>query len=376
MFKGIVRLLAFFTKEINEVRRQPRLMLVLILGPFLILLLFGIGYQATPVRPRVALVIPDTVATQFDTTAIKYAVNLTLRNVQDVTKDENAAMAELAAQRVDVVEIIPPDVQAQLASSNSATVEFRYSEINQLSETWIQSLAYGQVNEINKALLANTATQLQNEAKASQDWLGTASRQLDSMRTDPQNQTAVQSAQSGLSQLQNLLQRFSNTSPGALVSPLQPVYKNVLGQTLSLADFYAPAVLALILGHIAVTLGALSLVRERQQGSIELFRVAPVSMRQVLAGKYLAYALFIGVIAAVLAFAMWAIGVPLLAAVLDWSRGSSHSWCSARWGLAFSFRPFPRRTRKRFNCLCLSFCSRSFLVASFCRWKISSCRFE
>ena len=45
MYKGFIRLLAFFSKEINEVRRQPRLVLSLILGPFLILLLFGVGYR-------------------------------------------------------------------------------------------------------------------------------------------------------------------------------------------------------------------------------------------------------------------------------------------------------------------------------------------
>lgn len=45
MFKPIIRLLSFFGKEVREIGRQPRLILSLILGPFLILLLFGIGYQ-------------------------------------------------------------------------------------------------------------------------------------------------------------------------------------------------------------------------------------------------------------------------------------------------------------------------------------------
>ena len=41
--------------------------------------------------------------------------------------------------------------------------------------------------------------------------------------------------------------------------------------------YFAPAVLALILQHLAVTLVAMSLVRERTTGVIELFRIAPVS---------------------------------------------------------------------------------------------------
>jgi ABC-2 type transport system permease protein len=100
-----------------------------------------------------------------------------------------------------------------------------------------------------------------------------------------------------------------------LVSPVQQAYQNLRGKSLDFMSFYAPSVLALILQHIAVTLGALSLVRERLLGALELFRVAPVSAIQVLLGKYLGYTLFIGVItAALVGLMIWpmALGVPFL----------------------------------------------------------------
>ena len=46
-------------------------------------------------------------------------------------------------------------------------------------------------------------------------------------------------------------------------------------------SYFGPAVLALILQHLAVTLVALALVRERTSGVIELFRVAPVNAWEV-----------------------------------------------------------------------------------------------
>ena len=61
--------------------------------------------------------------------------------------------------------------------------------------------------------------------------------------------------------------------------------------------YFGPAVLALILQHLAVTLIALALVRERTSGVIELFRVAPVNAWEVIAGKVLAYLLIGGLIA-------------------------------------------------------------------------------
>jgi ABC-2 type transport system permease protein len=88
--------------------------------------------------------------------------------------------------------------------------------------------------------------------------------------------------------------------PEVLVSPARPEYANLRGEALDFMTFYAPGVLALILQHIAVTLGALSLVRERLLGAMELFRVAPVSLNQVLLGKYLGYTIFVGIIAALL----------------------------------------------------------------------------
>ncbi|HZQ09956.1 MAG TPA: ABC transporter permease [Anaerolineae bacterium] len=380
MTKSLIRLLAFFSKEINEVRRQPRLVLALILGPFLILVLFGLGYQSVPPRPKAILVLPETVANQVDVNGIKYAVNLSYELV-DVTTDENAAMQKLQARQVDVVEVIPADAQARIQRGEAAVVEFRYSEINPITETYIESLSYAQVNEMNKALLVQETMQLQQEARDNQAWVSSVRQELDSLdtnanandlaqrqenirhlrdlvkivaanpllaaqltangenpdqvkndlsglssqldqldqsitnRTLSQQAGNLQAVREGAARFETLLKKFADIPPQAIVSPLQPAYKNEQGQALSLATFYAPGVLALILQHIAVTLGALSLVRERLLGAIELFRVAPVSTRQVLIGKYLAYVLFITVIGGVLAGAMFAIQVPFYGSV-------------------------------------------------------------
>lgn len=372
MFKGLIRLCGFFTKEINEVRRQPRLVLALVLGPFLILVLFGLGYRATP-RLRAVIVIPETLARQIDTTAIRAAANLTYE-VVDVTNDETAAMAKLQARQVDVVQVLPADAREKIEQGAPATVQFHYAEINPINEAWIQSLGYAQVNEMNKALLMQTAIRMQQDARANQEWVSGVRHDLDGLSADSDNLSQKQSSirrlralvgvmvsspmlasqvttngqnpeqvrnelnalasdldaldqsisnktlaleknrieqvRTRVAEFETLLNTFSEMSPQVFVAPLQPGYSNAQGQPLTLAMFYAPAVLALILQHIAVTLGALSLVRERLLGAVELFRVAPVSTRHVILGKYLAYALFIGILGAVLAVAMTWMNVP------------------------------------------------------------------
>lgn len=374
MGKGIIRLLAFFSKEMHKVRRQPRLVLALILGPFLILLLFGLGYQATPPRPRAMLVIPETLEQQVDVTALTVAANFTY-DLVGVTKDENAALAKLQAHEIDLVQALPADALERIERGEPVPVTFQYAEINPLEETYLHSLGYVQVNEMNKALLLQTTARVQQDARVNQEWIGQVKHELDSLAPDSpdaaqrqdsirrlrslvsvmaaspllvaqaaangqnpdelraelnalasdldaldqaivnqrlaQEQTRLQDVRTRLAAFETLLKNFSRMPASVIVSPMHPEYVNTQGQALTLATFYAPGVLALILQHIAVTLGALSLVRERLLGAVELFRVAPISLRQVLLGKYLAYIFFIGVIAALLTVAMTWMQVPV-----------------------------------------------------------------
>ena len=54
-----IRIFGFVRKEIVTVLRQPRLVFSLILGPFLILLLFGIGYREQPRTLRTLFVVAE-----------------------------------------------------------------------------------------------------------------------------------------------------------------------------------------------------------------------------------------------------------------------------------------------------------------------------
>jgi ABC-2 type transport system permease protein len=77
-------------------------------------------------------------------------------------------------------------------------------------------------------------------------------------------------------------------------------------------EFFAPAVIVLLLQHLSITFAALSIVRERRSGIIELFRVAPISAFETLIGKFLSYLLFEILLAGVITFlAVWLLKVPM-----------------------------------------------------------------
>ena len=103
--------------------------------------------------------------------------------------------------------------------------------------------------------------------------------------------------------------------PEVVAAPTKAEIQNTAPSEPQVLAYFGPAVLALILQHLAVTLVALALVRERTSGVIELFRVAPVNAWEVIAGKVLAYLLIGGLIAAADASPSWS--------------GCSRSRCSA-----------------------------------------------
>src|SRR5512138_1466818 len=106
MFKPIIRLLSFFSKEVNEVRRQPKLVLSLLLGPFLILLLFGIGYQGERPKIRTVLLTPQQGTGALNVKDIENAITANFTLVK-TTSDPNEAQALLNSGQADVIERLP-----------------------------------------------------------------------------------------------------------------------------------------------------------------------------------------------------------------------------------------------------------------------------
>ncbi len=381
--KNIIRIVAFLSKEINEISRQPRLILSLILGPFLVLLIFGVGYQTSRPTLRLMLVVPAEIQEQIPMEDIQriLAANFTLAGVSD---DPAEAMRQLQEGQIDVVQIFPTDIYERVLTGNRSPVEFRYNEINPYNEQWIIYLGYAQIGAINRQLVLEMARRAQAEADATRellrdareyveqlqeglsraqseevravltrlgaalDILGGMSSVLGSYPQDVVNTEAVdaqvhelrqylrsvdqaieessleeqslylESARQQIIELEEMVETLSELPPDVLISPLQRRYENVRGTSLDVMSFYAPGVLMLILQHISITLGALTLVRERMLGAFELYRVAPVSMLHILIGKYIGYTLLVLTMSAILVGLMvWGLGVPFLGSVVE-----------------------------------------------------------
>lgn len=395
----ILRPASFIGKDITQIRRQPQLILALIVAPFLVLLLFGIGYDGNAPPVKTVLVLPPESSLSLDRADYEedFVSPLVL---EEVTTDIGPALRSLRAREIDLVVDFPEDAFDTISAGTSAEITVYYNELVPFQRNWLEFYASAQTSEINQIVQREVLEQGLEQSRAGLDELNQyptelnagierlrAARasgdgeqmqreiadmqQLTRETRDATNQSrrillatatsvgaggapesppiqALEALDRNLSNIDTALTNIS-TKLGdeqadaaainsdltfiaeerddyattaanlpaipveVLLAPFEAREDNLAPTSPDFVEFYAPAVLALLIQHIAITLTALALVRERTSGTFELFRVAPISAREVLTGKYLSFFIISAALSAILTLIIvYALDVPLL----------------------------------------------------------------
>ncbi len=399
--RRFIRMLAFLRKEIFEVIRQPMLVLTLVLGPFLILLFFGIGYRNEPRALRTVIVAEQEDGLQERIE--RYATTLGAQLIfAGITDDLESAQEQLRQGKVDLITVVPPQAYETIRNNEQAVFTLYHHEIDPFQLDYIDVFGRVYVNEINRRVLRLVTSEGQADISQAQTQLETAQmsatalrealercadvlsldeeaeqcdsetvreyiaeldRQIDevdrALGDDLQVNEALEQAlgergiidedneepsleeiidktnrlaelgdtaddyidsletliqlEKDLELVKTRLNQFLEIDPRILISPFRSEAQSIADFVPGVTDFFAPSVIMLLLQHLAVTFAALSMVRERQLGAIELFYVAPLTAFEVLIGKYLSYLIFGGVLAAILfMLVIFGLGVPIL----------------------------------------------------------------
>ena len=391
IFKIFIRTSAFLGKEIYEILRQTRLILALVLGPFLILLLFGIGYRDGARSLRTLFVVQDDNPYREQVESFANSLGSPLL-YQGIVSDNGHALTKLEQGQVDLVVVIPEDAYRTIRNSRQATFELYHNEIDPYQARYVEYIGNAYVDEVNRRVLHSVAAEGQEEASGIEQRVGEARRSTGIMREalergditkareekehlnnrldaitvlaggsisllrrveatmgegdggeSAAQEEAITSSLENISQkraeigelgleqgsygeeienlremeeeLNNLeiqLADFQSVSPDVLVAPFNSRAESIQGISLTPTGFFAPAVIVLLLQHLAVTFSALSIVRERRSGIMELFRISPLAPIEILIGKYWGYLLY-GVImaAAITVTVVYLLKVPM-----------------------------------------------------------------
>lgn len=282
LLKSWTRTTAFFGKDVIEVVRRPGALFSLIFGPFLIMGLFGIGYSGQYRPLNAVLVVPTSSALPRDLSFYQQFTGESVSLVE-ITDSADAARARLQRQEIDLIVIAPSNVEENFRSGQQSRISIEYNELDPVRDNYARFVAYRQVQELNRVIIEQAVSQGEQYVIAS---------------TGAQPPIPV--------------------SPQVIAAPTRAETRNLAPVSANVVAFFAPAVLALVLQHMGVTLTALSMVRERLSGAMDIFRVAPVRALEILTGKYLAYAFFnLSIAAGVTFLLVGVLHVPMLSSAGD-----------------------------------------------------------
>jgi len=243
-------------KEVRHILRDPKSLAIVVLMPLLQTLLYG------------------------------YAVNLDTRNIRlaVVDRDLSEASRELADSFLHSGYFIPASAPARIGDFEEALRSGKAHAVLVMREGLSEALQSGKPYQLGLMVDGSDA----NRAAAVTNYSNVVV--YDFVRSNPAaGASALQQARGGV--------RLS----------LQILYNPDLRS----AVFFVPGIVAVILMMISALLTSITIVREKETGTMEQLMTAPVGPRQIIAGKvipYIAVAFFDGVL--VLAFGALAFDVP------------------------------------------------------------------
>ena len=315
MFKFLIRISAFMSKELTEILRQPKLILTLVFGPFLLMFLFGLGYPEQNRTLRTIFVTEDPNAPNGDTSLFTQSLPPSIAS-QRVESNKELALAKLALNQADLVVVIPNDPFGTVEQNQQAKFTVYHNEVDPFQIAYVQSVARIYTDEVNRRILQNITEQGQANAGNVQGDLENAITKTQALKQalppgDP-NATQVNDLEKDLTNVHEQLTTFRSLGSDVLVNPFTVDTAPLGDRQFTPTEFFAPAVIVLLLQHLSITFASLSIVRERRSGIMELFRVAPITALETLIGKFLSYLLFEILLAGLITFlAVWLLKIPM-----------------------------------------------------------------
>lgn len=376
----------FLRKEAVDVLRQPRLLLTMVIGPFLIMAAFGLGYRDTPERMRTLFVAPE--GSPLLDQVESYADDIgSYVDYEGVTTDATMARNRLLDGEVDLLVMFPDRPLDTVLDGDRAAVTVVHTRLDPIEQTAINFASQLGIAQINGQILATIVAGGQDMAEpaeevfaaaddavtaldealvaqdeesiaAALDELDTATTQLSlALRASAAMLDALETSGSGVdathstlddaleelratsatvrddrsierstaqvTRLRELLDlvssnyaAFTSVDSTVLVQPFSSRVELAVDDVDGVTDWYAPAAVILMLQQFGVAFGALSFVRERQLGIVDVYRVAPVRATETLIGKYLAYLVIGAAIgAALMALIVTALDVPIASSI-------------------------------------------------------------
>jgi len=240
------RVRAIARKEMIQVWRDPRSLMIVLLMPLMQMALLGYGVNLD--IKHVPICVFDREGSQQSQSLMKAFQASPYFKIVEADRDYDAVKRAIDGGRCKMAVVVPPDFSEDLAATNSASVQ-----------------------TILDATDDNTANIARGYAQAV---VATFSSDVQAQR------------------LQSMGQQQPNP-------PAVAEYRVWFNEDLESRDFVIPGIVAMVLALVGAQLTSLTLSREWERGTMEVLVSTPVTRMELMAGKILPY-FFIGMLDAAL----------------------------------------------------------------------------
>jgi len=347
------RVLAVMSRWRGEFIRQSSLFALVVLGPFLLLALFAVGFRLSAFRPSAILVAPLGGLKPAQVAQLPYVRSLNVNvDIAAITDDDGWALDQVRQGKADMVIALPENPALDLAHGQRTTLTITVNVVNPLLRIALYNAINQQIAGLNAEAVTVAVRGVQTSTHQLEPTLIILNReiqaldpsgdpaqnraqlqqiiaQLQSLRASTQQNERAQSgtaadvyyaailgatdqaitaaqtaehdagtsagalelvtAQQRSAQLLALVQDTNAIPAATLAIPFEASITNLASNADDLTAFYGPAALALLLQHLGATLAALSMVQDRQLGIVEFLAISPASAGEMLLGRFLQY---------------------------------------------------------------------------------------
>jgi ABC-2 type transport system permease protein len=149
----MIRVSAFVRKDVVEIIRQPQLLLGVILGPFILLLVFGASLG--DLAPELETVVVAQRNSALFNLFQQFSFNPSGRfEISEVTPDREDALQRLRDGAVDIVLVLPNEPQQTIRRGEPAQAILYHNFIDPLEARAIGTAAQLSVGELNESFVA------------------------------------------------------------------------------------------------------------------------------------------------------------------------------------------------------------------------------
>lgn len=207
-------------KELWALVRQPQLLVLLLIGPVLIMTIFGLSLDVENIlRPRALVVVePGSEGAELFQ---QYREEFTDRTqFVGTTDDPEEARQRLLRGEVDAVIVIPSAPLETVAGGERAVLRVVYDTINPVFGTRVPSRAYSLVLDLNQSLVQEAIAQELGGVRTLQERLNELNRRLETASsaaetlTSEEAQTTTAELDETLTTLESTLRLWQGVRPG------------------------------------------------------------------------------------------------------------------------------------------------------------------